>query len=156
MPNLNLKDDGIEEIPTEPMSPLEELGIDESPGVLRKVLPIVAGGVVAVMLIGYILNRTGIIHVWGNKKAPSVMVAVPQESAPQTLSDSAMASQFANDSAQIAAGTSTAPSSGKTPQSAAAAGTNTQSGKKNTAEAAKLTKQEEKKKLADAAAAKIS
>jgi hypothetical protein len=116
MPNLNLNDDGSEETPMESLPPESELDFDESPSVIRRVLPYIASGILALLVAGFILNRTGIIHLWGTKKSVSAVVTVPTEPESQTLSDSAMMEQFRIDSAQIATGSTPVQSATPAPQ----------------------------------------
>jgi hypothetical protein len=103
MPNLNLKGDMPDEISELPEVPEPEQMSPSSGGWIIKTLPLVTGGMIALLLAFYILNKTGIVHMWGNKKASSVMISVPVDSASQVLSDSVMMAQFRKDSIEALA-----------------------------------------------------
>jgi SPOR domain len=166
MPNLNLKDDELEETPPESIPPSMELTPEEPQGRVGKTIPFVTGGLLALVLAGFILNKSGIIHLWGVQKTQSVVVAIPAETEGQILSDSAMTAQFAIDSAQQASGTNQG-SSGDGTQHAAAVTTQaeemnkagairakTQAEEKNKAGAIRAKSQAEEKNKAGAIAAK--
>ncbi len=151
MPNLNLKDDELEETLPESIPPSMELTPEEPQGRVGKTIPFVTGGLLALVLAGFILNKSGIIHLWGVQKTQSVVVAIPAETEGQILSDSAMTAQFAIDSAQQASGTNQG-SSGDGTQHAAAV--TTQAEEKNKAGAIAAKSQAEEKNKAGAIAAK--
>ena len=151
MPNLNLKDDELEETLPESIPPSMELTPEEPQGRVGKTIPFVTGGLLALVLAGFILNKSGIIHLWGVQKTQSVVVAIPAETEGQILSDSAMTAQFAIDSAQQASGTNQG-SSGDGTQHAAAV--TTQAEEKNKAGAIAAKSQADEKKKTDEAEAK--
>ncbi|MGE5314511.1 MAG: SPOR domain-containing protein [Acidobacteriota bacterium] len=109
MPNLNLRGGDT----PDDMPEMQEIPESEQQGAprgsaLRRSLPLAAGAVVALLLAAYILNKTGIVHLWGNKQASSVVImSVPADSsaAQQVVSDSAMAEQFRKDSLEALAQT---------------------------------------------------
>ncbi|HLP16082.1 MAG TPA: SPOR domain-containing protein [Bacteroidota bacterium] len=152
MPNLNLKNDAPEDEPE--MSEVSELD-EESPSVagssLIKALPLVTGGLIAILLSVYILNKVGIVHFWGPNKASSVMVAVPVDSATQVLSDSVMAAQFKKDSADAvhAAVAAKQPSAAQSRAEIKKAAAEKQAAEKKQAELKLAEKKEAARKLAE-------
>jgi cell division septation protein DedD len=119
MPNLNLKGDQPEEISDLPDAQESESTSSGSGGSKKVMLQLIAGGVIALLLAFYILNKIGIVHLWGNKKASSTMVvSVQADSASQVLSDSMMTEQFKKDSIEAVSASAAQP---KTPSETKAA-----------------------------------
>jgi hypothetical protein len=104
MPNLNLKGDAPDEINELPEGPDSEQSGSGSGGSFKRTLPLIAGGAIALVLAFYILNKIGIVHLWGPKKAASTMMIIEQaDTTSQVLSDSAMTEQFKKDSLEAVA-----------------------------------------------------
>jgi cell division septation protein DedD len=110
MPNLNLKGDQPEDISDLPDAQESEPTSSGSGGSKKVMLQLIAGGVIALLLAFYILNKIGIVHLWGNKKASSMMVvSVQADSASQVLSDSMMTEQFKKDSIEAVSASAAQP-----------------------------------------------
>lgn len=78
MPNLNVKGDAP-----------KGGGSSSSGGGIPKIVIIIAAAVVGLVAIAFILNTTGIVKLWGKKKAAPQVVTVPTEDFQPVTTDTA-------------------------------------------------------------------
>ena len=79
MPNLNVKGE----------APRPSAGGSGGGGGIPKVVIIIIGAIVVLGAAAFILNTTGVVKLWGKKKAQPVLVNVPTESLPPVTQDTA-------------------------------------------------------------------
>ncbi|MBI2428625.1 MAG: SPOR domain-containing protein [Ignavibacteriales bacterium] len=77
MPNLNVKGE----------APRPSAGGSGGGGGIPKVVIIIIGAIVVLGAAAFILNTTGVVKLWGKKKAQPVLVTVPSESLPPVTQD---------------------------------------------------------------------